>query len=299
MAWMDSVINFVSEYWYIFIVAGIIILLYFYSKASLYTKSRIKKVFSGKTLFVLVVIIIWYIWYRMGSIESVNVANRWMPILLLLFLAGYNYIGVLRYETQQVLCYNFHGCYSKPPVLINGFLIFAIDSFNSGGISWDYAQRILVLREETTQLLDRGAISIARPKFCSIYELPDDVKSVIENDKYLKSGKKQVYYGWFNDLEEEDWKLSDLKKLAEEKNDPKHIYNMLKKELEVDNPKVSTLYWLYRNECKARGKQTEQYDATVESVEKHVEHTKRVKDAYVDQDRDRGYGRPPEGHEEY
>ena len=222
----------------------------------------------------------WWAWNKFGGMVEVSSANRWMPIIALLILAGSQWIGALRYQTQQIICPNFHGSYSKHPINYKGFYIFAIDSFNAGGISWDFANRILVLREETVQFYPRGAVSIAQPKQVLVQELGDEIELLIKDDKFLKKASREVYYGWFDDLNEVDYDFEQLKELAGKKENPNHIYNLLKEELDVDNPKVSTLLWLYRNENKARSKQTEQFDSTVENLEKGGEHTKAMKDIY-------------------
>jgi len=283
------------KYWWVFLIILIGILLYIYSKLDAYTKIKLKKIFNKKTILIIVFFGGWYLWYKYGETMTIANANHWMPIFLLLVLAGYNYIGNLKYNTQQIVCVNgFHGCYSKPPRRKNGFLIFAIDSFNYGGLSWDYAGRVLVVREETVELCDEGAVCLASPTFASKYELDPEVEYFIDNDKFLKGGNKSVYYGWFDDLNRIDYDFEQLEILKKEGSE---IYGLLKKELGVDNPKVSTLYWVYRNVCKAVNKQTEYYDSTVEAVEKGVEHHKRVKDAYVERD-DRTQQKM-EGHEEY
>lgn len=296
---MAVIIDFIRQnlFWILFVL-GVGILLYVFTKLEHSTKLSIKKFFSGKVLTATVIVVLWFIWYKRGGSMVVQNANFWMPMIALTLVAGYNFIGGLKYETQHIVCGNgFHGSYSKPPRNINGFLIFAIDSFNAGGLSWDYAGRILVLREETVEFCDEGAVSIARPTPCNTwaYDLEPEVKEFIENNKFLKGRSKQVFYGWFDNLEKVDFEFEKLGELEHEKN--KGMFAMLKKELGVDNPKVSKLFWLYKNQCKALNKQTEQYDATVEAVEKGVEHHKRIKDAYVEKQT-----KPNDmqtGHEEY
>jgi len=291
---MDFIRN---NYLYMLIALAGGILIYAYIKADASTKRKIKKIFSGKVLFAVIFGGLWWIWYKTGDSVTISDANRWMPVILLVVVAGYNFFGLLRYQSQQIVCANgFHGSYSKPPRRINGFLIFAIDSFNAGGLSWDYAGRILVLREETTELCDEGAVSIARPTILNTgsYELDPEVSVFINNDRFFK-GRKDVYYGWFDDLETLDYTYEQLAKLDGLKGEDKQIYELLKKEFGVSNPKISTLYWLYKNQCKSVNKQTEQYDSTVEAVEKGVEHNKRVKDAYVGK---ADYPSKMEGHEE-
>lgn len=296
MAILESIKEFISTYWYVFVLIGIIFLYYLWRRLDKYTQSQLKKIFSKKVLFILTFIAIWYFWARNGDINSVKDAHRWMPILALVFVAGYNYIGKLKYESQQVLCANgFHGSYSKAPIRYNGFLIFAIGSFNSGGLSWDFAEKILVVREETVELCDRGAICIAKPTFVSDYGLDEEIKAIINTDKHLKGAKGQIFYGWFDDIKQIDYDFEKLKKLEDSKKEKK-IYNLIKEELGVDNPKISTLYWLYKNQSKAVGKQTEYYDATVEGIEKGVEHHKAVKDTYTGGEREKQPRQ--EGHEE-
>lgn len=294
---MSGIIDFFYNYWYILVAVVGISIIIIWVKADAYTRSKISKIFSGKTLVVIFFILGWFLWFKYGGRTELSNANRWMPVLGALILAGYNYIGLLRYETQQFVALNFHGSFAKNPYHVNGFYVFPIGTFNSGGLSWDYAKEIVVVREETVELLNRGAVCLAELGFVSKYELPEDVMAFIESNKFLQRAQNSVYYGWFDSIEREDYNFKQLKKLAEEKKDPNHIYNLLKKELGVDNPKVSTLYWLYRNQSKAVNKQTQYYDSTVESVEKGVEHHRRVRDAYVDK-RDE-QPEKTEGNEEY
>jgi len=272
------------KYWWIFALIGAIISFYLYSNLSVYTKKQISKIFNNKVLLIGSFIISWYLWARQGNISTIAEAHRWMPIIALFIIASYNYIGKLQYGTQQFISPNFHGSYSQNPKYIEeaGMYAFAIDTFNFKGISWDYASRIVIVKEETVELFNEGAVSIAQINFISKYELPDSVKNFIENNKYFKRATQEVYYGWFDSFNKIDWDLQKLKELEELKKDRNGMYSMLKKELNVSNPKVSTLFWMYKNLCKAVNKQTEWYDATVESTEKGVEHQKRVKDAYVD-----------------
>ena len=282
MGFIDKAGDFVSDYWQIFLLLGLLLAWYVWRNLDFETKYTLRNIFSKKVLIIIALALTWYFWNKNGEIVTLSAANRWMPIAILLIWATYNFFGILRYETQKIVCANgFHGCYSQAPIRINGFLIFAIDSFSSGGISWDYATRILVLREETVQLFDRGAVSIAKPTFTSIYGLEEEVKRFIENDKYLKGAKGEVFYGWFDDIRQVDFDLKELQKLEEEKENPKNIYNMLKKELGVSNPTVQSLFWRYKNQCKATAKQTEVLNSVIEPIEEGVEHHRRIKDAYV------------------
>ncbi len=283
---MSAIIDFFKEhyFWILFFLISLIAIL-IYSKLDLSSKARLKKLFSGKVLVAIIFILGWILWAKEGQINEIKDAHRWMPIIGLALIAGYNFVGGLRYESQQLHCANgLHFSYAKPPIRVNGFLIFAGDSFCAGSFEWRYAKRIIVLREETVQFTDEGAVTIARPAPTNTwaYDLEAEVKERIENDKYLKGRNKIVYYGWFDDLEIIDYSIEKLAELEELDKDDSTVYAKLKKEFGVDNPKISKLYWLYRNQCKATNKQTEQYDATIEAVEKGVEHHKRVKDAYIE-----------------
>ncbi len=272
--------DLLAKYWWFFLIVAGLLLFWMYSRLSPYTKLTIRKMFSGKILVAMSFFGLWYFWHKYGSITSVSDANRWMPVIFFSIMMGYYYLGKLRYETQQIVTPNFHGSFSKPPFKVNGFYIFLIDTFNAGGLSWDYADRLLILREETCELLPFGAVSIANVSFSMQHEINEDVWAFINSNKFCKNGTKNVYYGWFDDIERVDWEFEQLKRLEEEKSG-KRLYNMVKKELGVDNPKVSTLLWLYRNQSKAVNKQTTFYDATIDSVEKGVEHQKRTRDAYL------------------
>jgi len=272
--------DFLSRFWWVFAILLIILVIYIWSKLDSYTKRSIKKAMSGTTLMLVIFVGGWIIWHKVGSSMTFQTSDFWAPFIAVLYLLGVTYIGKLRYETNQFETPNFHGSFSKNPYKVGGFYIFAIDSFDAGGLSWPYAKRIAIVREETAELLREGAFSIAMMSYVSKYDLPEEVKQFIENNKFFKkASNKEVYYGWFDDIEQIDWEFEQLKKLDEEKKE-KILYNLIKKELNVDNPRISTLLWLYKNQSKAVNKQTEYYDSTVESVEKGVEHHKAVKEAY-------------------
>ena len=284
-----------SKYWYVFIILlAIIFYWFFWKNMDNYTKSNIKKIFSGKSLFIILFFSTWIVWFKMGGTSTFKNSNIFMPMLLLFFLGVYYFIGNLQYHSQQIIAPNFHGSYFNPPIEKNGFLIFAIDSFSADGFNWPFAQRVLVVRRETCELFPKGAVTIANISQVSRYALDDDVREEIEKNPFLKGAKQKVFYGWFDDVESLDEEFSKLKKLAEETNDPTNLYNMLKKELGVSNPKIATLYWNYRNLCKAIGKQTENFEATIDTKEKYAEHSKRMKDAYIDKQEPKNM----EGHEE-
>jgi len=282
VSWAD-VTNWFANNWWIWVILLGLIGFWIWNKLDIYTRNKITTTMKGKWIYV-VLIGGWWLWGKYGKFSEVSDANRWMPIIFLLYLTAVNYIGKLKDDTpNRLLTPNFHGSYSRNPHEKNGFYIFAIDSFNAGGIAWDYAGRIAVIRKETIELFMHGALSIAEMSPVSRYELDDDVRKFIEKNKFLKGASENVYYGWFDNINKVDWSFKRLSELENSKKEnPNTIYNMLKKELGVKNPSVETLYWMYRNQCKATGKQTEILDGTVEVVEKGVEHHKRVKDAYVD-----------------
>jgi len=207
-------------------VIGLIIIIIavflIYRKLDVYTQLQLKKIFSGRNLAIIFFIGGWWLWAKSGEDVTISTATRWMPIFGLLVLAGSQWIGALRYETQQVVTPNFHGSYSKSPIRYNGFYIFAIDSFNAGGLSWDFAKRILIVREETVQFFDRGAVSIAKPTRVSGYELGDEIMNMIRDDKFLKTGMNEIYYGWFDDLNRVDYDFAQLKQLKEYKKEIEH-----------------------------------------------------------------------------
>jgi hypothetical protein len=283
MNWI-AVGDFFSRTWYVWlIIAGLIGFWLYSTKLDSYSKYKLSKTFTKTRVIFILMIVGWFLWNKFGNMNEVSDANRWMPVILLLYLSAVNYVGKLRYDTQQFVSPNFHGSYAKNPYYVNGFYIFAIGSFNAGGIAWDYANKIAIVREETVELFLQGGLSISELAPVSKYELDDDVRKFIEKHPHLKGATEQIFYGWFDSIEKVDYDFQQLQKLQkdnDEKND--NIYNLLKKELGVKNPKIETLYWMYKNQCKATGKQTEVLDGTVEAVEKGVEHHKRVKDAYVD-----------------
>lgn len=286
MSALETVKEFCNTYWYVFVIIGVAILLFIYSKQDAYTKMQIKKVFSKPVLFVIFVMVGWFAWWKRGYFIDVNEAHRWMPIIILTISTTFAYFQTLKYKTPQVITPNFHASFSRAPININGFLIFACDTFSAGGFNYNYAERILIVREETCELLEKTAISIARVSQTPLSALDDDVIREIENNKHLKSAKEQIFYGWFDNIERIDWDFQQLKKLDEKKKD-RVIYNLIKKELGVDNPKFSTLYWLYRNQCKATSTQTTQFDNAISSTEKGGEHQKRMKDVYAPREKEK------------
>lgn len=295
---MAVIIDFFKEniFWFLFAIVTTAII-FIYTRLDTSAKLSIKKFFSPKMTTAFIIAIIWLIWSRNGGVTTIKVANLWIPIISLVIMVGYNFIGGLRYESQQIICANgVHGSYSRPPYRVNGFFIYALDSFNAGGLSWDFAGRILVLREETVQFMDEGSVSISRPTVCNTwaYDLEPELKEFVENNKFLKGRNKPVFYGWFDDLEQIDWNFEHLNNLSKDDGD---AFELIKKEFSISNPKISTLFWSYKSLCKAINKQTEHYDATIESVEKGVEHNKRVKDAYIE--KGGGVNEMQTGHEEY
>jgi hypothetical protein len=289
---MAIVIDFLKDnlFWIFFILIAIV-LLFIYSKLSYSSKLKIKNILSGKALTIFLLLLVWVVWHNRGGMTTMKSSSFYMPMIFLFLGLVMNYVGGLKYQTQQIQCANgFHGSFSKPPARVNGFLIFAIDSFNAGGISYDFASRILVLREETTEFCDAGAISIARPRQCNTwsYDLEPEIKEFIENNKYLKGRNKPVFYGYFDDIKKVDYDFQQLKEL-DDQDKSKEIFMKIKKEFGVENPKVSTLFWSYKNLCKALNKITEQFDSTIDNVEKGVEHGRRIRNSYVDS--------PPQTHD--
>ncbi len=277
----------VSTYWYVLAIIVAILFFIWHSKASSYQRAQFKKIFSGKTLGYLLFFFLWWLWYHYGGRTELATANRWMPIFLALVLAGLNFIGRMRYETpNQLKTPNFHGSYCHNPYLVNGYLIFALDSYNAFGISWPYAKRIAIVRQETCELLDKGAVSIANMGFVSKYDLPEEVQGFIESNKHFSRALNSCYYGWFDDINKVDYDFQKLKakekKINEARKDrgEKGVYTLLKEEFKVSNPSVETLFWAYKNQSKGSGKQTEVLNATVQAVEVGVEHHKRVKIAF-------------------
>lgn|SRR3990167_2238721 len=272
----------IIQYWYVLAILGLLVIWWIWGRMSFYTKKTIKEFLTPTRIFLFAFILVWYFWAKYGSVEEFANANFYMPMLGLLYFVGVNLIGKLRYQTQQVICSNFHGSFSKPPLRVNGFLIFAIDSFNAGGLAWDDAKRVLVLREETCELFERGAVSIARVAPVLIYDLDPDVKLEIERNKNLKRAKNEVYYGWFDDINEVDWTPEELEQFEREKINTNEIYNFLKKELGVQNPSIKEMYRILKNVSKSYNRLAEEFDNAIVGIEKGVEHHKRVRDAYID-----------------
>jgi len=271
----------VRQYWWALVIIALLTFFWIWSKLDFYTQRKLREFFSGLRLLLIIYIGVWYFWAKYGDTTTSMSAHVYMPVFGLLFLAGYNYLGKLRYRSQQVVCANFHGSYAKHPIYINGFVIFPIDSFNAGGLSWEYASRILVVREETIELFEDGAVSISRVAPCSIYELDPDVKNEIEKNGYLKGARQQIFYGWFDDINSVDWTEEQLDELEAGLQKDK-LYDFLKTQLKVNNPTIKELYRLYRNTNKSYNRLLEEFDNTVEGVERGMEHQKRMKNAYLD-----------------
>lgn len=293
--------DFSHRYWWVLLIIAGLLLFWFWTKLDLSTRRRLQRIFSIRVIAIIVFFASWYFWNRYGGLTTTSSAHRWMPIFALIVMAGLNYMGKLRYDTQQIICANgFHGSYSKPPKLINGFLIFALDSFNAGGLAWDFASRVLVVKEETTELFNEGAVSLASPTQVDIHDLDMDVKSIIENDRFLKSTleAKPVFYGWFDDINEVDWTPEQLKQLEKNKNSDSYdaeIYNFLKKELGISNPSIIDLFRRYRNVCADYNKLLENFKRVIKGEDRLADFSKRQKDIWGErQYRERG----TEGYEE-
>jgi len=269
----------ISQYWWIFLILGIIILFFIWGKLDNYTRIKLAKIFNKKVILILVFAGVWYYWHKTGGSVTIQVSTFWMPIFFLFWIVGYNFIGRLQYKSQQLITPNFHGSYAYVRY-IEGYYVFAIDGFTSDILNWNWASRLVILREETVQFFDQGAVSIARVGQVSEHSVDPEINSAIETDNYFKTGKKQIFYGWFDDVELIDWKFSKLKDLEKSKLRPDNPIELLKKELKIDNPKVSKLLWLYKNQNKAVNVQTEHFDSTIESGEKYYEHDKRMKGKY-------------------
>lgn len=274
---LDDVI---SQYWWIFLIFGIVIIFLIWRKLDTHTQMQLAKIFNKKVLLVLAFAGIWYYWHQTGGTATIHVSTFWMPVFFLLFLVGSNYIGKLRYKSQQLIAPNFHGSYSYVQY-INGYYVFAIDGFISDVFNWNWASRLVILREETVQFFDQGAVSIARVGQVIVSDIDEPLKSAIDDDPYFKTGRKAVFYGWFDDLKLLDWKFSQLKSLQESKSNKENPFNLLKKELDIDNPKVSTLFWLYKNQNRAVNNQTEWFKSTIDTSERGQEHRERMRKQYA------------------
>lgn len=273
--------EFILKYWYVFVLLAGLLIFWFYSKLDYVTKRNLRQFMSGGRLAIILYAIIWVVWWKKGSMLSTSTAHFYMPLIGLVVLIGYHYMGSLRYRTRQVICANYHGSFGPDPIRINGFLIFSIGSFNAGGLSWSEAQEILIIREETGEMFDKGFVSIARVSPASIYEQDADVKHTIENTPYLKRAVSKIYYGWFDDINAIDWSEEQLQAFQQNKRQDE-LYSFLKLELGINNPSIKEMVRLYRNMAKAYNKLLENYDSTIEGIEKYAEHNQRIRNAYVD-----------------
>lgn len=264
--------------WIYFLIGGIIIFI-IWIKLPFDAKIVIKKLFKNPITYLFLFGIAWYIWGRYGKTMTIRTANYWMPFLLLIIFLIMNTFGNMRYHTRQIITPNFHGSFTKAKN-VNGFIIFNIGSFDAFGISIPMANKILILREETTIIVEEGAISISRISPVTIYELDSDVKTFIEKTSYLKNSKNNIFYGWFDDINKVDWDEHELMKMENNKKD--FPLDLLKKEFNVENPSVNELYRLYRNINKAYNRQGEILGSVIDDTEEGIEHFRRRKRAYED-----------------
>ena len=273
-----------QTYWWVLLIVILIILIVIYFKQDSYTRAKIRKFFSGPILSLLLLLLVWFIIAKYGPIIEIKLAHMMMPIIILVGLCVVIFLGTLRYWSPQFITPNFHGSYSSAwPIEVNGFLIYGIDSFNAGGLCIDNAKRVAVVRKETAELFIRGSVSIASMSKVHPYSLPDEVVEEIQRNKHLKDAK-EFYYGWFDDLNQTDWTFKQLRRLSDEKSKIGKLFNMLKKELKVDNPKISTLFFTYMNQSKAYNKLKEYYNMTIDNTDTGVEQMKRIRDAYLPSD---------------
>lgn len=281
MVTWEQITDWLIHYWWTWTILIIIIAFWIYSsKLSPYQRYSLSKIFTKGRLLIIGMLLGWFIWVKVGGSSTVKDAHRWMPIIVLLVIAGSNYVGKLKYDSKQAQFINKHASFTRVWEM-DGFLIINGGAFNAGGIAWDYANEVYVIRKETWEFLEEGGMSIASVSPASKYDIPDSIWKFCEKNTFLKGAVKnqKIYYGWFDDVEQVDYDLKQLKDFDDAK--AKHLYGLLKKELGVENPKVETLLWLYKNQCKATGKQTEVLDSAVETAEKGAEHHKRMKDTYV------------------
>jgi hypothetical protein len=271
----------ITTYWYVVAILIFVILIWIYMKQDSYTRSKIKRFFSGPVLGIMFLVLVWIIIAKFGPTVNTKLAHIMMPPLILVGVCLIVFLGTLRYWSPQFITPNFHGSYSSAwPREVNGFLIYGIDSFNAGGLCIDTAKRVAVVRKETCEMFLKGSLSIANMSKVHLYSLPDEVVEEIQKNNHLKDAK-EIYYGWFDDLKEVDWTFNQLRRLSDEKSSIRTLYNMLKKELKVNNPKVSTLFFNYMNQSKTLNKLREYYHMTIDNTDTGVEHMKRIRDAYT------------------
>ncbi len=285
-----------QNYLYIFLILGALLCLWIYSKQDIYTRTKIKKICNKKNLLIVGFVVGWLLWSHYGGSEVVKNSSRWMPVVFLMYLLSTQFFEALRYHSQQFISPNFHGSFARPPFEINGYYIFAIDSFNASGLAWDYAKRIVVVRKETCSLFLHGALSLSKLDLVDKDDLEKPIRVFIENNKFFKTGQENIYFGFFDDIEQVNWKFKQLKKLAELNKDPENIYNMLKKVLKVENPDIKTLMDAYQGQCKVSNTVAKQFGTATKVIEDGGEHNKVMREIYTEKPKPKEI---PEGSEEY
>lgn len=285
----DSLVLWLKDYWYIVAIIFLIFFIWIFTKQDTRTKQRIKKFMTGPFLMIFFVGIVWFIIAHFGPIINIKLAHFMMPMLILVGVCIYILIMSLKYKTPQFLALNMHGSYSSlyPLKSDDGFLIFGLDSIDADGLHLDGADRVAVVREETAELLLRGAVSLSNMSRVDLYDLTPDVVAKIRGNKHLKDAK-EFYYGWFDNINKVDWDFAQLRKLQGEKSQAGKLFNLIKTELKVTNPKVSTLYWSYMNLSKLYNKLEDYFKMNIDNTDTGVEHIRRIRESF-EPPRDQGY----------
>lgn len=200
-------------------------------------------------------------------------ANTYLLVGFLLWFIYRNFIGNARYHTPQIICKNgFHGSVSSPPIFTyDGFAIFNIGSI-LWGVELPFGDKTLVTRIETVRQLGAGNkanyFCIASPSRRDITKLTPDCKVEVKNNFWLN--KDEVFYGWFDDVEEIKFPEELLEEISKMKND--EFFGEL---FNVKNPKVEDLLRAFENLSASYNKLQEQHDKATESIEDYDEHIRR------------------------
>ena len=273
------------NYWYIWLilVTALLVWLWFF-KLDYHTKKAIGSLFNRKNLLILVFAVLYYIWWQFGgTYNNLKIAHMWMPKFALILMIGNLVFYLFKYKSQMIITPNMSGCFAMNPIRKDGFVVFGVDAINILGDIGTYPERLFVMREETIERFERGAVSIARLSPIDIMQLPPSICSDILNNKYYGNKKaiQNVFYGWFDNIKNIDWSEEDLKKLSNFKNIDEE-FGLLKTYLGIKNPSVSEIMRILLNVSAGYNKHNQVFMNVIKDTEEGAEHFRRIKQAITD-----------------
>jgi hypothetical protein len=280
--------------WVYILVIGTVVI-YVWYKLPYMLKLQVKKIFSSKIFIPIIFAFAWWYWYSRENIISMNQSNWWMPVIALGILVIINAMGNLRYHSKQIVTPNFHGSFTKV-LWVNGFVILNIGGFDAFGVSIPMAQEILVVREETFEQMENGALSVARVSPVEVQELDFEVQKVINRHIFLRNKKNNVWYGWYDDINRVDFEDYQLERYEQLKNG-KELYDMLKQEYSLRLPSPLEIWRMLRDLRKSYSVSQEEMMNIIKTRDDGAEYYKRQKDIYKEKPEPRE--RMEGGYEEY